>query len=68
VLGLSHLELDIAEGSTAALVFDELCRRQPRLAAMKPLLRCAVDQVYADWDSVLHDGAEVALIPPTAGG
>ena len=50
------------------MVFDELCRRQPRLAAMKAMLRCAVDQEYADWDSVLHDGAELALIPPTAGG
>jgi MoaE-MoaD fusion protein len=68
VLGLSRLELDIGEGSTAAMVFDELCRRQPGLAAMRPMLRCAVDLEYADWDSVLHDGAELALIPPTAGG
>ena len=62
------MELETGEGSTAAVVFDELCRRQPRLAAMKAMLRCAVDQEYADWDSVLHDGAELALIPPTAGG
>jgi MoaE-MoaD fusion protein len=68
VLGLSRLELDIGAGSTAAMVFDELCSRQPRLVAMRPMLRCAVDQEYAAWDSVLHDGAELALIPPTAGG
>jgi molybdopterin converting factor small subunit len=68
VLGVSRVDLNVGEGSTVALVFDELCRRQPRLAAMRPMLRCAVDQEYADWDTVLHDGAEVALIPPTAGG
>jgi molybdopterin converting factor small subunit len=62
------VDLNVAEGSTVALVFNELCRRQPRLAAMRPMLHCAVDQEYADWDTVLHEGAEVALIPPTAGG
>jgi molybdopterin converting factor small subunit len=32
------------------------------------MLRWAVDQEYAGWDQVLRDGAELALIPPTAGG
>ena len=68
VLGAARLELEVEEGSTPGSVFDVLCRRQPRLAEMRPTLRCAVDQDYAAWDATLHDGAEVALIPPTAGG
>ncbi len=51
-----------------ASIFDELCRREPRLAGMRPMLRCAVDQEYAEWDTALHEGAELALIPPIAGG
>lgn len=35
---------------------------------MRSNLRCAVDQEYVDWETPLHDGAELALIPPTAGG
>jgi MoaE-MoaD fusion protein len=58
----------VGEGSTPASVFDELCRRQPGLGPMRSMLRCAVDQEYAAWDQVLRDGAELALIPPTAGG
>jgi len=68
VLGTSRLELEVGEGSTVASIFDELCRREPRLAGMRPMLRCAVDQEYAEWDTALHEGAELALIPPTAGG
>jgi molybdopterin converting factor subunit 1 len=68
VLGLSHLELEVAEESTPESVFAELSQREPRLAPMRSVLRCAVDHEYSRWDAVLHEGAEVALIPPTAGG
>jgi molybdopterin synthase catalytic subunit len=58
----------VAAGSTPESVFAELCVREPRLAPMRAVLRCAVDQDYSTWDAVLQDGAELALIPPTAGG
>ena len=48
--------------------FQELSLRHPKLAEMRANLRCAVDQEYVDWETSLHDGAELALIPPTAGG
>jgi molybdopterin synthase catalytic subunit len=56
------------DGSTPATAFQELVARHPELALMRANLRCAVDQEYVAWETVLHDGAEVALIPPTAGG
>lgn len=68
VMGASHLELEVAEHSTPESVFEELSVREPKLAAMRSVLRCAIDQEYSTWDAVLHDGAELALIPPTAGG
>jgi molybdopterin converting factor small subunit len=55
-------------GSTAATAFLELSLRHPKLAEMRANLHCAIDQEYVDWETPLHDGAEVALIPPTAGG
>ena len=31
-------------------------------------LRVAVDGAFARWDEVLHEGSEVAFIPPVSGG
>jgi len=31
-------------------------------------LRVALDGAFVDWTGTLHDGAEVAFIPPVSGG
>ncbi len=51
-----------------ASVFDHLVRDHPGLAGMRANLRCAVEQEYAGWETPVTDQAEVAFIPPTAGG
>ena len=68
VVGSGSLELDLDEGATAADAFDVLAGRAPGLAAMRGAIRPAVDNEYAAWSTVLAAGAELALIPPTAGG
>jgi molybdopterin synthase catalytic subunit len=68
LVGAGRLELEMGAGSTVATAFQELARLHPRLTEMRTYLRCAVDQEYVDWGTSLHDGAELALIPPTAGG
>ena len=68
LVGAGKLELQVEVGSTAAIAFQELVLRHPELAQMRANLRCALDQEYVDWGTMLHDGAELALIPPTAGG
>ncbi|MHB8507071.1 MAG: MoaD/ThiS family protein [Candidatus Dormibacteria bacterium] len=68
VLGAARVELELAEGATGDDAFARLAEGQPRLGPMKPMLRVAIDLEYAEWTTVLHDGAELALIPPTAGG
>src|SRR5512145_2661835 len=40
----------------------------PRLARVLPRCRIAVDQDFAADDAPLRDGAEVAIVPPVAGG
>jgi molybdopterin converting factor small subunit len=67
-VGVARVALDIDQGSTMASVFDQLVRDHPRLAGMRANLRCAVEQEYAGWDTAVTDQAEVAFIPPTAGG
>jgi molybdopterin synthase catalytic subunit len=60
------------EGSLAVLavraLLDLLIRRHPELERLAPHLRVAVNQQFAPADAPVPDGAEVALIPPVAGG
>lgn len=45
-----------------------LIQAHPGLARVLPRCRIAVDQEFADDSAPLRDGAEVALVPPVAGG
>ena len=51
---------------TVADLFDELDRRYqfPKMAHMK----VAINDEFAEWDSVLASGDSVVFIPPVAGG
>jgi MoaE-MoaD fusion protein len=62
------LELELPEGATVATLTTALTAKFPELTSLLPHLRVAVDQEFANADLALTDGAEVALIPPVAGG
>ncbi len=64
----SSLELELPEGSNVAQLIAALTAQFPQLASLWPHLRVAVDQEFAEPTQALHDGAEIALIPPVAGG
>lgn len=66
--GLSSETLEVPEGATAAQALAAVCERHPSLRAVADKLRLAVDQQFAAADVKLRDGAELALIPPVAGG
>ena len=68
IAGAGRFELEVEEGATAATVFDQLCRDHPGLERTRDRLRVAVDQGYAAWETPVSAGAELAFIPPTAGG
>lgn len=58
-------------GSTLGALREQLIAASPRHAAALRrgrALRCALNQVLADEDAVLEDGAEVAFFPPVTGG
>ncbi len=66
--GAGRLEVELADGATAAEAFEALVERTPRLAEMRAFIRPAFDNQYGDWGTALQPGAELALIPPTSGG
>ncbi len=58
-------------GTVPATVADlraALAAAHPALARVLPRCRIAVDQDFADDAAPLRDGAEVAVVPPVAGG
>jgi molybdopterin converting factor subunit 1 len=67
-VGSGTLTWDAPDGATVSDVVSSLRERYPGLgpAAEKALL--AVNQEYVGSDLQLHDGDELALIPPVSGG
>lgn len=65
-LGTETMELHVPAGTSVELLRQRLGQQTP------PLLRLpvafAVNRDYARGDTVLHDGDEVAFIPPISGG
>jgi molybdopterin synthase catalytic subunit len=60
--------LELPGPVTVQGVLDALVAQLPQLASLLPHLRVAVDEEFAAPDALVADGAEVALIPPVAGG
>ena len=66
-LGASSLPLELPRESTVGDVISAIrSRRGAERLPQTPLV--AVNERYASLDSVVHEGDEVALIPPVAGG
>ncbi len=68
VLGRDRDALTLPEGATADALLSEYRRRAPHSGRIWSSLAIAVNQQYAPVSQVLHDGDEVALLPPVSGG
>ncbi len=68
LIGRRELAVTLAPGATVDSAFTALAADHPRISAMRPILRFAVNHDFAEPDRVLHDGDELALIPPVSGG
>ncbi len=61
-------EIDLPDGATVATAIDALAATNEPIARLRGRFRVAVNQDFVDDDHALHDGDELALIPPVAGG
>ncbi len=68
ILRRSPVELELADGGRLGDLQRELLARYPSLEPLWPRLAIAVDGELSTADRELHDGAEVALLPPVSGG
>ena len=66
--GKRELAVTLPEAATAADLLTKLAADYPDVAAMRGKLAVAVNMEYTDAAHVLHEGDEMALIPPVSGG
>jgi molybdopterin synthase catalytic subunit len=66
--GTREVPLELADGATVADAWDGLVAAYPVLAPGRDAVRYARNGAYADPDTPLAEGDEVAMIPPVSGG
>lgn len=65
-VGSRELEMAIDENATARSVVDQISQQHPALASHKLLI--AINEEYADADTILKDGDEIAVFTAVSGG
>lgn len=68
IVGAGELDRELPPGSTAQDVWNALAAEHRELAPYGAVSSCAVNQEYARFTSAVHDGDEVAFLPPVSGG
>lgn len=66
--GTAQMEQELPAGAKVQDLMDSLAGQCPGLRSQMSAVRAAVNRRYAALQSELHDGDEVALVPPVGGG
>ena len=66
--GFDEKLIEVPSGSPSEAVLDYLIEGNPTFKRWKPSLRIAVNLSYVGNSHPLHEGDEVAIIPPVSGG
>jgi sulfur-carrier protein len=66
--GVSEASLELSDGATVAGAMEEAGRIFAVIAPLLPRSAAAVNRAYCEKSTVLHEGDELALIPPVGGG
>jgi molybdopterin converting factor subunit 1 len=69
IVGTGDLDWNVpVEGTTAGQILDELLKEYPALANPSKAARIMLNRQYANRDSAVNSGDELAFIPPVGGG
>jgi molybdopterin converting factor subunit 1 len=66
--GVREEELSLPEGTTIAILHDQLAKLHPTIKEGLPTAVFAINREFAFQDDLIHDGDEVAIFPPVSGG
>ena len=68
LLGFGERAVGVPDGATVETLWSQLASLAPQLAALRASTRFARNGALANTSTVLHDGDEIALLPPVGGG
>jgi len=68
IVGSAERTVELAEGGTAGRVWDDLVREFPQLGEIERSTRLARNGALVEREAALHDGDELAFMPPFGGG
>ena len=68
IAGAAELPRDIAPGATIGTVWRQLTGEFPTLAEYERSISSSLNADYARMDAEVHDGDEIAFLPPVSGG
>jgi len=66
--GASELPREVPDGGTALDVWNGLTREFPALADYTKAISVAVNEEYSRLTVSVHDGDDIAFLPPVSGG
>lgn len=67
IIGHSNFKIEMTEGATAEDLKKKILERYPRFLTLSSLM-IAVNAEYGNSETIIHEGDEIALIPPVSGG
>jgi molybdopterin converting factor subunit 1 len=59
---------ELSSGASIESVFSSFAARYPKLQEYRSSLVASCNREFAGWSTVLHNGDEVAFLPPVSGG
>lgn len=68
IVGEGEVSWVLPESATLRDFLDIFLRKHPRLSPHRASMLLAVNEAFADPATALHEGDEVALLPPVSGG
>jgi molybdopterin converting factor subunit 1 len=68
LVGAGELVREVPPGATVQHVWDDLRTTHPDIAPYAASISCAVNADYARLTTPVHDGDEIAFLPPVSGG
>ena len=68
IAGAAELPRDVTPGATIGSIWRQLVGEFPDFAGYERSISSAVNADYARMDHLVHDGDEVAFLPPVSGG
>ena len=68
IVGRSEDQIELSDGARVDTVFIRYARDFPRLTELEPSIVLACNHEFCDRSAAIHEGDEIAFLPPVSGG